>query len=61
MKEIPLDKLLTETDAPFTFAGNFQSRIKSLEATISGLSVICKTTPSEMKGIVYENLRSIIV
>ena len=61
IEEIPLDRLVTETDAPFTFSGGLQSRIKSLETTIGELSLIRKTTPIEMRSIVYENFRSIIV
>lgn len=61
IEEIPQDRLLTETDAPFTISGGFSSRIKSLETTIQELSLIRKTTPGEMRSTIHENFRSVII
>src|SRR5258708_3049844 len=60
IKNIPTDHLLTETDAPFTFAGAVNDRIKSLTGTINGIATITGRSPEQVRQIVFENFRRLI-
>jgi len=60
IEHIPLKNILTETDAPFTFDKKINTRLKSLETTIEGLSVQKKTTKEEMKSIIFDNFKELL-
>jgi len=57
--EIPLDRILTETDEPFrTEAPN--SRIKQLDRTVSSLSKIYMRNENDMRDALHQNSLNII-
>ncbi|MGB8190812.1 MAG: Qat anti-phage system TatD family nuclease QatD [Chitinophagaceae bacterium] len=58
--KIPNDRILTETDAPFTFSRSISSRIKSLEATLEGVAKIKFIDKDECAELVYTNFKAII-
>lgn len=60
VKNIPADRLLTETDAPFTFSGSINSRIKSLAATINGIATITSKSAEHIQQNIFENFRHLI-
>lgn len=61
IKNIPIDRLLTETDAPFTLSEQVKSRTQSLKRTLEGIAIIKKSSTAEMKDIIYNNLKTILV
>ena len=60
LKGIPIDRILTETDAPFTFDAVINTRIKSLDLTIAGLANLYGLGDLEMRQVVYENFNRIL-
>jgi len=60
IKHIPIDRLLTETDAPFTFAGAINNRINSLTKTIEGIALIKGKLGEQMRQIVFDNFRYLL-
>jgi TatD DNase family protein len=57
---IPTEKLLTETDSPFTFNNNDSERMSSLLATIDGLAAIKQCRAEFIKEMVYENFKQLL-
>lgn len=57
---IPMYWILTETDAPFTFSAQIQSRTASLEAAVGGIAQIKKQTIWETKALIFENFKLLI-
>jgi TatD DNase family protein len=55
LKFIPINQILTETDAPFTFTSKITNREDSLRETILGLSRIWGKEYIETKNTIYEN------
>jgi TatD DNase family protein len=60
IKNIPMDRLLTETDAPFTFVGTVSNRIKSLTATINGISLIAGKPGEQIQQTVFDNFKHLL-
>jgi TatD DNase family protein len=60
IERIPISKLLTETDAPFTFDGNIKSRIESLKITIRGISHIRKMDEAKTMSLIYDNFKKML-
>lgn len=58
--KIPNDRILTETDAPFTFSRSINSRIKSLDATLDGIAKIKFIDKDVCAELVYTNFKAII-
>ncbi len=56
---IPLNRILTETDAPFTYMQG-SDRTQILLDTIDGLSKIFQTTASHIKHCVFENFKELL-
>ena len=54
------DRLLTETDAPFTFDAQVKDRITSLKCTVDGLAHIHGISTGEMKHLVFNNFKSLL-
>ena len=60
IQALPKTAVLTETDAPFTFAGNIINRHQSLLKTIAGLAQLWSCEPEEAKQHVWERFSTII-
>lgn len=60
IKAIPDDRILTETDAPFTFSSSIKTRLTSLETTINSISSIKGLEISACKTLIFENFKKII-
>lgn len=58
--KIPLNRMLTETDAPFTYTSSVISRVKSLELTLQEVAKIKGLDKDECTEIVFENFKDII-
>jgi TatD DNase family protein len=59
--KIPLGRLLTETDAPFTFDERIRTRMESLQTTIKGIAQIRKMDEIEVVNAIFENFKTILV
>jgi TatD DNase family protein len=57
---IPLDRLLTETDGPFTLAGNRPARPSDVALLVDQLAVARSTSPDRLAGAVLSNLRTLL-
>lgn len=55
IKSLPFDRILTETDAPFTFTDSVINREQSLKITINELGTILQIDSSEIKQLVWNN------
>lgn len=60
IKLIPIDRLLTETDAPFTFDNIIKDRLSSINAAIKGISAITGIEESEIKSHIYNNFKHLL-
>lgn len=60
IREIPQDKLLTETDAPFTFSNEVSTRLQSIELTIEEVSKIWSLSFNITKEIIWNNFKRIL-
>lgn len=58
--EIPIERLLTETDGPFTKTGNRPSRPQDVASLVDGLAALRLTTPSDLGKQINSNLRSLL-
>ncbi|WP_207516092.1 Qat anti-phage system TatD family nuclease QatD [Longitalea luteola] len=58
---LPVSRILTETDAPFTFGTGVQTRLQSLESTIKSLSDQKGAVPEKIRATIYENFRTLLV
>ncbi|MEJ7692296.1 Qat anti-phage system TatD family nuclease QatD [Daejeonella sp.] len=61
LKLIPAEKLLTETDAPFTFDERVKSRLHSLEFTIKTMAKLLNKDITEVQSLIYHNFRRLLV
>ncbi len=57
IKFIPLEKLLTETDAPFTYDKLVNNRMDSLNKAIKGIAEAKGKLPEEIKQIIAKILK----
>ena len=58
---IPDDRLLTETDAPFTFDQIVTNRLSSLNLTVKKLAEIRNRDYDEVKHLVFNNFKNILM
>jgi len=58
--KVPLERILTETDAPFTFDKTITNRLQSLSLTISELAKIHGNSHQEMQQIIYMNFHRLL-
>ncbi len=61
LKNIPKEKILTETDAPFTFDEIVKTRQKSLDLTIDGLAALWKMSYQDTKDKIYLNFKNLLI
>jgi TatD DNase family protein len=59
VKSLPLDRILTETDAPFTQTGNRNSEPKDVAATVEILAALRRLSTEEMDRIISDNARRV--
>lgn len=57
---IPTDRLLTETDGPFTRSENSPSRPKDVIGAVKALSELRHTTPDQMAEQIAANLKNLL-
>lgn len=60
IKNIPIDRLLTETDAPFTFDRRIRNRIDSLELCVLETAKIIGCDETFLKQQIYENFKLLL-
>lgn len=61
IREIPHGKVLTETDAPFTFSDKILTREQSLQETVEGIAAIWKSDYDQVKHKVWENFKQLLL
>jgi TatD DNase family protein len=61
IKAIPLDRLLTETDGPFTRTGDRISNPADVVLVVDELARLHKKSPQMMNIIIRDNLRRLLV
>lgn len=61
VKAIPMDRLLTETDGPFTMIGQNPSRPKDVSRTVAELASLLNQPVEEMAAIILNNLKELEV
>lgn len=59
VRSLPKDRLLTETDAPFTSFGNRKSESSDIEATASKLAAVRNVPLDEMSNILAANAKRV--
>lgn len=57
---LPADRILTETDGPFTRRGGRPSRPSDVAATVQELSALRKATPEALAETILGNLRRVV-
>lgn len=57
---LPLDRILTETDAPFTFDSIFKTRLKSLKFSVDAIATTLNKTSGEVRALIFENFRNLL-
>jgi TatD DNase family protein len=57
---IPKERLLTETDAPFTFDRKIKDRLTSLEISVTELAKLNRAETLTMKEQIFSNFRKLI-
>lgn len=57
--KMPNDRILTETDAPFTYSGLVKSRVKSLETTLEGIANLKSIDKAQCREQIYLNYKAI--
>jgi TatD DNase family protein len=60
VQAIPLDRMLTETDGPFTRTGERPSRPADVGAVVEGLGRLQGRSPSDVARAIRENLRTLL-
>jgi len=60
IKLIPEHLILTETDAPFTFSGEINTRLKSLNRTINGIATQKNKSSEEIRIQIFENFKNLL-
>lgn len=60
VKQIPLERLLTETDGPFTTCAGRAAEPADVSATVGALATALKLMKTEMGLRVYKNLRTLL-
>lgn len=61
LKNIPKERILTETDAPFTLDERVKTRLKSLDLTIDGLATLWKMSYQDTKDKIYLNFKNLLI
>jgi TatD DNase family protein len=61
LKNIPKERIVTETDAPFTFDERVMTRQRSLNLTIDGLAALWKMSYQDTKDKVYLNFKDLLI
>ncbi|WP_276499865.1 Qat anti-phage system TatD family nuclease QatD [Pontibacter litorisediminis] len=61
IKEIPQDKLVTETDAPFTFTDKIFTREQSLREAVKGLATIWMNDHDQVRYKIWENFKRLLL
>lgn len=59
--KLPLDRILTETDGPFTSVGGRPSRPSDVAVTVAKLAAMLRTSSDACTQLIITNLRSLIV
>lgn len=60
VSRIPRDRLLTETDAPFTSKRGEEYSASHVSRAVEGIAALWKTEPTEIGRIVTDNLRRLL-
>ncbi len=60
VKEIPLERLLTETDGPFTTCAGRAAEPADVSATVGALATVLSLKETQMGLQVYKNLRTLL-
>ncbi|MPN20684.1 hypothetical protein SDC9_168063 [bioreactor metagenome] len=60
ISEIPLDKVLTETDSPYTMIGNRRTRPNDVKVVIDYLAKSNGLSVEFVENKIYSNFKSII-
>lgn len=61
IKQIPLDRILTETDGPFTERSGMPSHPRDVEQTVGELSSVLRYEHAELKSIISTNLQALLL
>jgi TatD DNase family protein len=57
---LPIDRLLTETDGPFTQIDGRPSRSSDVRGTVERLASVYRKTPDAMSGFIQRNLEKLV-
>lgn len=60
VSDLPIDRLLTESDGPFTQINEHHARPSDMHYTVGSLSKILRRTPEQMKAELYRNLKKVL-
>ena len=60
IKSLPIERILTETDAPFTFDQTIKTRISSLDTSINGIASIFNYENDNAGESIYQNFKEML-
>lgn len=60
ISEIPIDKILTETDSPYTMIGNRKTRPSDVKVVINYLSKYYNLSAKDIESTIYSNFKNLI-
>ena len=58
---MPPNRVLTETDAPFTFDATITTREQSLRQTVGQLALIWQMTQEQARALVWDNFKQLLM
>jgi TatD DNase family protein len=61
IKLLPVESILTETDAPFTFDQAIKNRLSSLDKSVCGIASILKYEIDEVRESIYQNFKEMLI
>jgi TatD DNase family protein len=61
VSNVPMDKILTESDGPFVQIGTKPSSPLDIENTVNDLALLRKVSKTELQRKIYENFKSILI
>lgn len=60
ISEMPIDKILTETDSPYTMIGNRKTRPSDVKVVINYLSKYYNLSAKDIESTIYSNFKNLI-
>lgn len=60
VKELPVNRLLTETDGPFTKTGSLPSQPSDVHLAVSSIAAVLGSDPQSVSKVIQDNLKALV-